>query len=282
MIGEPRDLEGRVCIVTGASRGIGKGIALALASAGADVFVSARTGTAATPVRDPEKQGSLEELQHAASGLRGRIIARVVDHADEAQTRNFVSDAIGLGGRLDLLVNNAWPGYEFMAEGDRFTWIDPFWQQPMWRWSAMIDTGLRAAFVAAQVAAPAMIAQRSGLIVNISYRAAREFNGNAIYGIAKAGADKMAADMAHDLLPHGVAAVALYPGLVRTEAVLRNAQYFDLTNSESPQFIGRVIAGLLTDPELMAKTGQALVAAALGRDYSIPDIDGRQPRPESA
>lgn len=279
MSGEPRDLEGRVCIVTGASRGIGKGIALALAAAGARVYVSARTGTAATPTADPEHQGSLEELEAAAIGLPGDIVTRTVDHADDEQTRRFVAEAIADAGRLDLLVNNAWPGYELMGEDGRFTWIDPFWAQPMRRWTAMIDVGLRAAFVAAQAAAPTLIARRAGLVVNISFWAAQRFEGNAIYGIAKAGADKMAADMAHDLLPFDVAALALYPGLVRTEAVMRNAAFFDMSNSESPQFIGRVIAGLLTDPDLMAKSGKVLVAAALARDYHITDIDGRRPEP---
>ena len=276
---EPRDLSGRICIVTGASRGIGKGVALALAGMGAHVYASARTGTAASSGHDPDQQGSLAELVSAAAGLPGRIVTKVVDHADDAQTRRFVSEAIAEAGRVDLLVNNAWPGYESMVEYARFTWIDPFWQQPMWRWSAMIDTGLRAAFVAAQAVAPRMIEQRSGLIVNISYWAARKHIGNVVYGIAKAAADKMAADMAHELEPFGIAALALYPGLVRTEAVLRNAAYMDLSNSESPHFVGRAIAGLMTDPALMTKSGRVQIAAELGRDYAIADIDGRQPIP---
>jgi dehydrogenase/reductase SDR family protein 1 len=124
-----------------------------------------------------------------------------------------------------------------------------------------------------------MVSRKCGLIVNISFWAAQAHDGNVIYGVAKAGADKMAADFAHELRPHGVAAVALYPGLVRTEAVMRNAQYFDMSNSESPQFIGKVIAGLWRDEALMAKSGHVQVAAALAQEYDIADIDGKRPVP---
>jgi NAD(P)-dependent dehydrogenase (short-subunit alcohol dehydrogenase family) len=105
--------------------------------------------------------------------------------------------------------------------------------------------------------------------------------GNVIYGAVKAAADKLTADMAHELRPHGIAAIALYPGLVRTEAVLvaAKAGAFDLSNSESPQFIGRVVAALDNDPNLMALSGRALVAAAVARDRGVLDIDGKSPEP---
>jgi NAD(P)-dependent dehydrogenase (short-subunit alcohol dehydrogenase family) len=124
-----------------------------------------------------------------------------------------------------------------------------------------------------------MVEARSGLIVNISFWAAQTYEGNAVYGIAKAGADKMAADFAHDLRSSNVAAVSLYPGLVRTEAVMKNAQFFDLSNSESPPFIGHVIAGLWRDPERMSKSGRVLIAADLAREYDIADIGGYRPVP---
>jgi NAD(P)-dependent dehydrogenase (short-subunit alcohol dehydrogenase family) len=127
-----------------------------------------------------------------------------------------------------------------------------------------------------------MISAQRGLIVNISFWAGQFYDGNAIYGMAKAAADKMAADFAHDLRPHHVAAVALYPGLVRTEAVMQNAEYFDLSNSESPQFIGHVISGLWRDPALVSKSGKVLVAAELGQEYDIADINGYKPVPLTA
>lgn len=126
-----------------------------------------------------------------------------------------------------------------------------------------------------------MIPQGRGLIVNISFWAARKYMGNAIYGAAKAATDKLSADMAHHLRPHGVAVVSLYPGLVRTEAVMEAAGggWLDISNSESPEFIGRVVAALAADPAAMQRSGQALVAASLAQEYGIADIGGRQPVP---
>jgi Short-chain dehydrogenases of various substrate specificities len=273
------EIANAVCLVTGASRGIGRGLALALLAEGARVHVTARTVTDAQAARHPQLEGSLDSLVAEAGTLPGTLTVHVCDHADDAQTERAVADTIAAEGHLDILVNNAWPGYENMEEGNEFTWVRPFWEQPMWRWNGMIDVAVRAAFVAARAAAPSMIARRSGLVVNISFWAAQRYEGNVIYGLAKAAADKLAADFAHELRPHDVAAIALYPGLVRTEAVLRNAQYFDMSNSESPQFIGHVIAGLWRDPGLMAKSGRVHVAAALAQEYGLADIDGKRPVP---
>jgi dehydrogenase/reductase SDR family protein 1 len=273
------DISNTVCLVTGASRGIGRGIALALLAEGARVHVTGRTVTKAQASVHPQLEGSLDSLAVEAAGLPGTLTIHVCDHSQDVQTERAVAEVVASEGHIDILVNNAWPGYENMVEDDDFTWIRPFWEQPMWRWNNMIDVAVRAAFVSARAAAPSMVARQSGLIVNISFWAAQRYDGNAIYGIAKAAADKMAADFAHELRPYGVAAIALYPGLVRTEAVLRNAEYFDMSNSESPQFIGRVISGLWRDVALLDKTGRVHVAAALAQEYDIADIDGKRPIP---
>jgi NAD(P)-dependent dehydrogenase (short-subunit alcohol dehydrogenase family) len=180
---------------------------------------------------------------------------------------------------IDILVNNVWGGYERMVEDGDFTWLKPFWEQPLWRWDEMFSAGVRAHYRASQLAAPAMIAQRRGLIVNISFWAAQKRIGNVAYGVSKAATDKLTADMAAELKPHGVAVVSLYPGLVRTEKVMEAAQWLDLTNSESPEFIGRAVAALAADPEVLRYTGKVLVAAALAHEYGFTDIDGKTPRP---
>jgi NAD(P)-dependent dehydrogenase (short-subunit alcohol dehydrogenase family) len=187
-------------------------------------------------------------------------------------------------GSLDILVNSAWGGYERMVEDGRFTWPAPFWEQPLHRWESMIDVGLRASFVCSAAAARLMIPRKRGLIVNLSFWAAQKHLGNVVYGVAKAATDKLTADMAHELRPHGVAAVCLYPGLVRTEAVLAAARggAFDLGNSESPEFIGRVIAALALDPNLGERSGQSIVAATLARELDVLDVGGVSPEPLSA
>jgi len=179
---------------------------------------------------------------------------------------------------LDILVNNVWGGYENMLENGEFTWSRPFWRQPLWRWDAMFQAGARAHYFASQLAAQVMVPQHSGLIVNISFWAAQKHIGNVAYGVSKAATDKLTADMAVELQPYGVTAVSLYPGLVRTEKVMEAAAWLDLSNSESPEFIGRAVAALAGDSDVMRHTGTVLVAATVATQYGFADIDGKTPR----
>lgn len=244
-----------IAMVTGASRGVGRGIAIALAAEGYDVFATGRS--------------------IAQADLPGSITRIPCDHRDDNQTAAAFERLPG----LDLLVNSSWGGYERMMEDGKFTWGLPFWEQPEHRWPSMMDAGVRAAFKSSALAARCMLDARRGLIVSISHWAARKHLGNVIYGVSKAATDKMIADMAHELRPHGIAAVSLYPGMVRTEAVMAAAQWLDLSNSESPEFAGHVIAALARDPRLMERSGQALVSAALALEYGVSDIGRRQPTP---
>lgn len=274
-----QSLQGKVALVTGASRGVGKGIALGLGEAGATVYITGRTlepGQAAVDL-----PGTLVETAQEVTALGGQCFPLRCDHRDDAQVQAVFAHIQAEQGRLDILVNNVWGGYEHFNDGTEFWNEKGFWTIPISRWDRMFQAGVRAHYVASLLAAPLMIAQQSGLIVNISYFAAQKDSQGVAYGAAKAADDHMAACMAHELREHHVAAVSLYPGLVRTEAVMKAAQFFDLSNSESPQFTGRAVAALAADPQVMEKSGQVLVAAALGLEYGFTDIDGRQPRPLS-
>jgi len=255
-----QSLNGRVALVTGASRGVGKGIALELVDGGATVYITGR---------------SVEDMRY----LSGEGTAIECDHRDDEQVRSAFRRIADERGRLDVLVNNVWGGYENMVEDGEFTWPRPFWQQPLWRWDAMFASGVRAHYVASAYAAREMVRRRSGLIVNISFWAAQRYIGNVAYGVSKAATDKMTADMAHELKGQNVAVVSLYPGLVRTEKVMEASAFLDLSNSESPRFIGRAVTALASDSNVMEKSGRVFVAAALAQEYGFTDVDGRRPRP---
>lgn len=248
-------------VVTGASRGVGRGVAIALADAGYTVFATGRS--------------------IASSDLPASIIRVPADHLDDTQTAAAFARVTSESSGLDVLVNSSWGGYEQMVDNGAFTWMVPFWQQPAHRWTSMMDAGVRAAWVCSAHAARLMIPRSHGLIVNISFWPAQKYIGNTIYGVSKAATDKLTADTAEELRTHNVAVVSLYPGLVRTESVLAAAKQIriDLSNSESPEFIGRVVAGLANDPDVMKISGQVVVAAGYARQRSIADIDGRQPVP---
>jgi dehydrogenase/reductase SDR family protein 1 len=255
-----RTLEHNVAVVTGGTFGVGRGIARALADYGATVFVTGR---------------SLLDDSHIDAHITGIRC----DHRVDTEVTAAFERVAGEARRIDILVNNVWGGYERMVEDGAFTWGKPFWEQPLWRWDAMFGAGVRAHYHASQLAARSMVANRRGLIVNISHWAAQKHIGNVAYGVSKAATDKMTGDMAVELRPHGVTAVSLYPGMVRTEKVMEAAAWLDLTNSESPEFIGRAVAALAADPDVMRHSGTVLVAASLALEYGFTDIDGNVPRP---
>ncbi|ATL68489.1 SDR family NAD(P)-dependent oxidoreductase [Nocardia terpenica] len=273
-------LSGRVAVVTGAGRGIGKGVALELGAAGATVYV---TGRSATPGRLP---GTVAETAAQIDELGGRGVAYVCDHRDDAAVKGLFGKVRAEHGRLDVLVNNV---YNSPASA---RWLGkPFWEVPPAAWDEGFDVGVRSHYVASHFAAPLLIAA-DGLIVNVSSPGAARYTHNAVYGVAKAALDRLTADLAHDLADTAVTAVSLWPGIVNTELLqlippgpdgrrlitLPGEGTFDLSEAETPRFPGRAVVALATDPNRHTRTGKPWRVADLADTYGFTDIDGRVPR----
>jgi NAD(P)-dependent dehydrogenase (short-subunit alcohol dehydrogenase family) len=266
-------LTGKVALVTGGSRGIGKGIALALGAEGATVYVSGRTV-------DPGMQslpGTVGETAEEACRRGGRGIAVVVDHRDDDQVAALFDQIHREQGRLDILVNNAFAIPEDLTEPR------PFWEKPLSDWE-MVDVGVRSNFVAAWHAAKIMVCQRSGLIVAVSGYVGVTYTYGVVFGMCKTAVDRMARDMAIELQRHHVASLSLWQGLTFTERaqrnLARNPAMQELTVTKpavgcSPEFPGRVIAALACDPDVMTRSGGTFITAEVAQDYGITDIDGR-------
>jgi NAD(P)-dependent dehydrogenase (short-subunit alcohol dehydrogenase family) len=273
------DLRGCVAVVTGASRGVGRGVALALGDCGAVVYVTGRTTRASARPGDGGP-GSVDDTADEVTARGGRGVAAPTDHTDDdAVAALFERVAAEQEGRLDLLVANAWGGYEGHDAG--FT--GPFWEQPLSRWDVMFTAGLRAQFTAARAAAPAMVARGTGLmVVTGGWAATTHYLGNVPYDVVKAASSRLVAALGHELRPHGVAAVGVYPGFTRTEAVV--AAYAaegaePPPETHSPEFVGRAVAGVLDDPDRMALSGTGAQAAVHARRYGVTDVDGRSVEP---
>lgn len=259
----------RVALVTGASRGVGRGIAVGLGEAGWTVYLSGRgPADAGVPL------GAAAEQVEAAGGT---AVPVVCDHRDDEQVTALVERCVAEQGRLDLLVNNVWAGPGIDPADSQ-----PFWERPLSDWDALVGLGLRSHVVASAAACRQMVARRSGLIVNISSFGARGYLHSVLYGVAKAGLDKLAADLAHELSGHGVTALSLWPGLVRTPALLSRGiteiAGIPVADGETPQFQGRVVHALADDPDVQRWSGATLVSAEVGEHYGILDVDGRRPR----
>ena len=262
-------LENKVCVVTGGSRGVGRGIALALGALGATVYITGRTQKEGEAMLPGTIHGAAEEI--TARGGRG--IALACDHADDAQVAAAFERIAGDHGRIDILVNNA-----FIVP-DRLVEPGPFWRKPL-ALTRMLEVGLRSSYVSSFHAAPLMIGH-GGLMAFTSSPGARCYMHGPAYGAGKAGVDKMVHDMADDLRPHGVVAVSLWLGLMRTERTLQvleaEPEKYRGTHFESVEFPGRVLAALYADPDRMNRSGGVYYLAELGREYGVRDIDGSQP-----
>lgn len=265
-------LSGKVAVVTGASRGIGRGTALALAEQGATVYVTGRT----VAEGQHDLPGTLGATVAEVGARGGRGIAIPMDLADDEQIAAVFAQVARDEGRLDLLVNNA------MSIPDSMTQGTGFWEKPLedeWR---IWDTGLRAAYVAAWHAARIMAPKGSGLIVGMSGYVGVTYTYDVVFGTTKTAMDRMARDMAIELKPHGVASVSLWQGFTYTERAIENlkkvegmASQLNSAVGSSPEYPGRVMAALMQDADVLAKSGASWIVAELAELYGVTDIDGR-------
>ena len=279
-----------VAVVTGASRGAGRGIAQELGAAGATVYVTGRS-TRAQPARTYGQlmglsgldalPGSIDETAEEVTRLGGRGIAVRCDHTREDDVAALFERVQREAGRIDLLVNNAWGGHETFNG----VFEAPFWEHPLSNWDSMFDRGVRNHLLASRFAAPAMVRQQRGLIVTTTFwDRDRYLRGNLFYDLAKASMTRLAFGMAQELHARGVASVAVSPGWMRTEFVLAGHKTDEahwqerpaLARTESPRYLGRAVVALAADGSVMAKSGRVLRVADLAREYGFCDIDGRQ------
>lgn len=263
----------KVAVVTGASRGAGRGIAVALGEHGYTVYVTGRTrqeGEAALP-------GTIYETAEAVTAAGGKGIAVRVDHASDAETKALFEQVEREQGRLDILVNNV------AHIGDELIQPGPFWEKSL-DLVKILDVGLRSQYIASYYAAPIMARQKSGLIVFTSSFGSVCYMHGPAYGAQKAGVDKFAADMAVDLKDYNVAAVSIWMGMLLTERSKKAIQehpetYGQLAEmAETPEYTGHVIASMYDDPNIMELTGQTVIGAEIAVDrYGLSDEGGKRP-----
>lgn len=271
-------LDGRITLVTGGSRGVGKGAAMGLAEAGATVIVTARTRASG----DAEWPGSLDETIAEIEQAGGKGLGLLCDHADDDAVRGVFERIQCEFGRLDVLVNNVFAAPNTMPVNV------PFWKTPISLWDTMQRVGLRSHYVASQFAVPLMLPQNKGLIVNTSSGGGVRYTFNVPFGVQKSGVDRMARDMAHELKPYGITACSIWPGYIKSEKLAAQPDRVPpalakliAERGETPLFVGRAIASLAADPDVIARTGQILLASELAVDYGFTDVDGRVPPPPS-
>ena len=273
------ELSGKVALVTGASKNIGKGIALEVGASGATTYLTARS------VEDVP--GQLASLQRTAAEIEacgGKAIAVACDHTDDAQVEAVFDRIRAEQGRLDLVVNVASPDFSEMVGVS-------FWDLPFRHITACLEIGPRSDYVTTALAARMMVQQRSGVIVNISSHGAEGYLLSVPYGVGKAAIDKVTRDTAFELKPHGVAVVSLWPGLVLTEGLLANTVVtddgrrelhgLDISFGETPKFNGRAVVALASDPDILERSGGSYWSASLAREYGFTEDDGHLP-PEMA
>ena len=274
------NLEGKVALVTGATRGVGKGIAIGLGEAKATVYI---TGRSLESDPSQELSGSLIKTQAAIEEAGGKCIPVQVDHSDDEQVRMLFDRLKTEQGQLDLLVNNVFSGVRAIRDA----YGEPFWKSEPDLWDAINNVGLRSHYVASIYAARLMSTQDGGIICTISSWGGLSYIFGAAYGAGKSACDRLSSDMAEELKPDNIAAISIWPGIVGTEQLTEfaaqtdpgsvEASWADGYNWETPLLTGRAIAALASDPQVMQYTGKMQIVAELAERYNLVDRDGNRP-----
>jgi len=275
-------LTGKVALVAGATRGAGRGIACMLGEAGATVYCTGRSirGKLASGSKRPE---TIEETAEMVTARGGRGIFAQVDHTVPAEVKELLDRVTSEEGRLDILVNDVWGGDDLTQFGT------PFWQLSLEKGLRMLQQAVCAHIITSRYGTPLMLESGGGLIVEITDGDFFSYRGNLFYDLSKMAAIRLAFDMARELRRKNIAAIALTPGFLRSESMLDR---FGVTEanwqeagkkdphfleSESPFYLGRAVAALAADPDVMTKSGRVFSSWELAAEYGFRDIDGRQP-----
>ncbi len=273
---EARPLTGRICLVAGASRGLGRGIARALGEAGATVIVTGRSSEAGP--RTDNRPETFEDTAREVEAAGGKGHPYRCDHTSEREVDQLVSWALRRFGRLDGVVDAVWGGNEGY-DGERYpdgsAFGAPFWRRPVARLGQSFESGVYAQLLLARAVAPAMVQMRKGLIVTIGFDTGAGYLGDVFYDLAKSAMNRLTLAMAEELKPFGVTALGLSPGHVLTERVADAGMAAETT--ETPLYAGRAVAALTADADVARHAGQVLHVADLARTYGFGDRDGGQP-----
>lgn len=266
-----RVLQGKVAVVTGASRGAGRGIAYELGDAGATVYVTGRSVQGSTTDNRPE---TITETAEGVSKRGGRGIAVRCDHTNESDVRALFKRIEQEHGRIDILVNSVFGGSESSLPPDEGS---HFWQRPLEHWDAMMTAGPKAYLLTNRYAVPLMLEQQKGLIINITFFMKGKILNNLYYDLAMNTITRMSHGMARELEVHNITTVALCPGWMRTERVIDAGYGPNDGTTESTSYVGRAVVSLAADPLVSNNTGFILTVAELAKRYGFTDTDGTQP-----
>jgi dehydrogenase/reductase SDR family protein 1 len=273
-----KNLSGKIAVVTGASRGVGKGIALGLAAHGATVYITGRTEKD-DMLPDFMKGATIHKTTEEVNQAGGIGFAHRCDFSRGDDIKALFERIKNEQGRLDILVNNAWAGANHVMKA--YFWNAPFWKQPIALLDDFYTVGLRSGYLCSQYAAEIMTEQKSGLIANISFYCAQRYFITPVHGIIKAAIDKMSSDTAYELKEHGVKVFSLYPGSVSTEGMKEMAKYdpsMNINEMESPQFVGLCVAALESDDRAIEESGNVMLTGKIAEKYGFTDVDGKQPK----